>query len=82
MLSNFRLKIGICFLLIISSVLSACETSQDEGISSESNNPKKTETHSRKKILDSEDPVYEETGGLYTEEDIENVNHRKCQHKM
>ncbi len=82
MLSNFRLKIGICFLLIISSVLSACGTSQDEGISSESNNPKKRKPIQGKKFLIAKTLFMRKLVVCTQKRILKMLNHRKCQHKM
>ena len=74
-----RLKILFICLMFLSSLLSACGTSQRDLISSESNDPsasgsiENNTSDKGKKIMDSDDPFYRETGGLYTEEDFENA---------
>lgn len=65
-------------LLIVASYLTGCESLQKEGIRSDLDNPAATETNENKhfqeeSIIENEDPVYQETRGLYTEEDLENA---------
>ncbi|TRZ40210.1 hypothetical protein CEQ21_04525 [Niallia circulans] len=73
MIKKTKLTTLLLCLLIVASFLSACESQYKEGIRSDRDDSGATETLENKHSKESEDPVYQETGGLYTEEDLKNA---------